>query len=240
MHKDFEPILNPNIDTILLNEILLTTSIVVSPPHKHRIFFVLELSACNQFQTNDTKMSVSSEQTVILRDFGPPLEDGFQPCFALQLHDKLSDNIKTTTETGYQREKPLEVFEGRYDFSLNLENDYPPYDRRRLHVRAMRKAPQSPDLIPLYHEDTPHTLALIFQSNDTSEKEETRHWNAKYDSTLSLGEHTLRLGELKIMIIGVIHLDFVDQMDLDDDDSCMTQTIDVNLEFWIRIVQPNI
>lgn len=93
----------------------------------------------------------------------------------------------------------------------------------------MRRAPQSPDLIPLYHEDIPHTLALIFQSKDTPEKEETRQWNAKHDSTLLLGEHTLRLGEVKVMIIGVIHLDFVDQMDLDDDDECLTKTIEANL-----------
>ncbi|KAI7970905.1 hypothetical protein EIK77_000572 [Talaromyces pinophilus] len=185
-------------------------------------------------------MSVSSEQTLVLKDFETPPKDGFQPCFGLQVHDRSSDILKTTTETGYQRKSPLEVFKGKYDFSLNLENDYAPYHRRRLHVRAMRRAPQSPDLIPVYHEDVPHILALIFQSKDTSEKEETRHWNAKHDSTLSLGEHTLRLGEVKIMIIGVIHLDFVDQMDLDDADECLTKTIDVNLEFWIRIVQPNI
>lgn len=169
-----------------------------------------------------------------------PLGDGFQPCFALQLREKLSDNIKTTTEVGYKRENPLEVFEGAYDFSLNLENDYPPYDRQSLHVRVMRKAPQSPGLIPLYHEDLPHTLALIFQSDDTSEKEETKQWNAINDSTLFLWEHTLRLGEIKVIIIGVVHLDFVDQMDLDDDDPRLTQTIDVNLAFWIRIVRPQV
>lgn len=185
-------------------------------------------------------MSVSSEQTLILRDFETPLEDGFQPFFVLQLQDKFSENVKTTTETGYQREKPLEVLEGKYNFSLNLENDCPPYSRRRLHVRAMPKAPQSPDLIPLYHEDRPHNLALVFQSDNTSEKEEIRFWTAIHDSALSLGEHTLRLGEVKLMIIGSIHLDFVDQMNLDDDDSYLTQTIDVNLEFWIRIVQSNI
>lgn len=185
-------------------------------------------------------MSVSSEQTLILRDFETPLEDGFQPCFVLQLQDKFSENIKTTTETGHQRENPLEVLEGKYDFSLNLENDYPPYNRQRLHVRAMPKSPQSPDLIPLYHEDHPHSLALIFQSDDTSEKEETRSWTARDDSTLFLGEHTLRLGEIKIMIVGHIHLDFVNQMDLDEDDSYLTRTIDVNLEFWLRIVEPRV
>ncbi|RAO66609.1 uncharacterized protein BHQ10_002621 [Talaromyces amestolkiae] len=181
-------------------------------------------------------MSASLERT----DTPRPLGDEFQPCFALQLREKLSHNIKTTTEVGYKRENPLEVFEGTYDFSLNLENDFPPYDRRNLHVRVMRKAPQSPGLIPLYHEDLPHTLALIFQSDDTSEKEETKQCHAINDSTLFLGEHTLRLGKIKVMIVGVIHLDFMDQMDLDDDDPCLTQTIDVNLAFWIRIVRPQV
>lgn len=183
-------------------------------------------------------MSVSSDRTVILGDSEAPLQGGFQPCFALQLHDISSENMQTTTETGYDREKPLEVFEGIYDIALNLENDYPPYHRGRLHVRAMPKAPQSPDLIPLFDEDRPHNLALIFKSDDSLEKEETRQRNAIHDSRLSLGRHTLRLGEIKVMLIGVIHLDFVDQMKLDDDDSALTQTINVNLEFWIRIVQP--
>lgn len=240
LHKDFQCIPNPDIDSNLLNEALLATSIICLSTFQTHDFLRPQVSIANQFQTSDTIMPVSSEQAITLRDFERPLGGGFQPCFALQLCEKFSDNIKTTTENGNQREDPLEVFEGRYDFSLNLENDYPPYNRRRLHVRVMPKAPQSPDLIPLYHEDLPHSLALIFQSDDTSEKEETRQWNAIHDSTLSLGEHTLRLGEIKIMIIGVIHLDFVDQMGLDDDESCLTRTIDVNLEFWIRIVRPKI
>ncbi|KAE8551326.1 hypothetical protein TMatcc_001268 [Talaromyces marneffei ATCC 18224] len=175
-----------------------------------------------------------------MKDVETSSNDGLRPCFVLQLHSKFPDNIKKTKETGYQRDSPLEVLEDKYAFSLNLENDYPAYNRHHLYVRAMPKVPQSPDLIPFYHENLPHNLALIFQSDDTSEKEETRLWNAIDDSILFLGEHTLRLGEIKIMIIGHIHVDFVDQMELDDGDSYFTQTIDVNLEFWLRIVQPRI
>jgi hypothetical protein len=158
-----------------------------------------------------------------------------EPCYMLVILDE-SKNETETADNGYTSDNPLIVQQGSYELWIKMTVDDQPYRYPHLHVRAINSARVSRRQIPFFNTDESTRIAVVFRSESGPEKSEKIETTPLKDDQIPLGKHRLGLGDLHILLIGYIPIDFVEFSAKGDVADFLTDFIPVNLNFWLRVV----
>lgn len=159
-----------------------------------------------------------------------------EPCYALGILG-VSGNETKTVNKGYRIDNPLTIRQGRYELWIKMVADDQPFKYPHLHVReTIKSEPRYRQQIPYFNTNESTRIAVIFQSKTAPEKEQKIETAPMTEDKIPLGVHNLRQGDLHILLIGYIPLDFVVYCPDRTIAECLTDFIPVNLNFWLHVV----
>ncbi|CRG84523.1 hypothetical protein PISL3812_01800 [Talaromyces islandicus] len=158
-----------------------------------------------------------------------------EPCYALGILGP-SENETTTVNKGYRKDAPLTAQQGSHELWIKMIADDQPFKCPHLHVRAIKSEPRGRHHIPYFNMNESTRIAVVFQSKSGPEKEQKIETAPVTGDKIPLGSHDLQLGDLHILLIGYIPLDFVVYHPDGKIAECLTDFIPVNLNFWLRVV----
>lgn len=159
-----------------------------------------------------------------------------EPCYILSIIDA-SNNETTTIDIGNREGDPLTVGQGTYQLWIKMGVEKPPFKYPHLHVRSTKsKPPMARRWIPYFNTDESTMFAVVFRSETGPEKEQKIQTVPATDDKIPLGTHKLRPGDLNILLIGYMPLDFLTYNPNGEPEEYVTDFISVNLNFWLNIV----
>lgn len=189
-------------------------------------------TGAREFQPHTT----NHKPRTINMDTGETARGGiYEPCFMLCIRDE-SKNEKTAVDSGYTEDNPLTLHQGTYELLIMMAADNYPFKYPQLHMQVDGLLPKYRRLTPFFNTDEPSDVAVIFRSESGPEKSERRSRRVPTDEQkMSLGSHRLGLGDLNILVVGSVEIDYLGD-EVATGVEYIIKSVPVNLSFWLRVV----